>query len=532
VPLPCPLEALPLRCPTLLQDRWGDPEGEGGAWEERSSFRSLDLTERCRANSPSALTLRAPAARLRLSRDDLAALGELPAALAVAVAVVGGPAAAAPGKGAAPGGKKDSAASGTAQAQTCALVEVALTVQLLDDAPAAAPPPASHAAAAAAAAAGGGGLELALGLGTCRMAAYELSIAELSLLRVTSLGGRQGVALSTAHATGLTLSGRLAPPALPGAPSALPGAPSAPAPPPLPWRAAASVVLLHCPRAAGAADRAPAYLEYVLLEGLPPAAAAAVPGGAPRARAPSPSFSKTPPEALHSVQVQGLTVSTDWGHLSLDWATQLGALAAAAAAPPKPPPHTSQPAQRARAEAPPARLVVNMVDLALRHEPLPYPQSPPPPPPSSAASAPPASAAASSGGAPAAAKEPPADGGRISPVALAVIVEALHFGLPLSRRHEPPAAAHEASPANGRAPHGPELQQPQQPPAKPLAPPLRCEAHCITLHLAAAEARGSGWGAGEAVAVREQGLAGCGYHRVVQVGGLVGGLVSVRAWVS
>ncbi len=333
------------------------------------------------------------------------------------------------------------------------------------------------------------------------------------------------------------------------------------------------VCLVHCPRSLGASDKAPACIEYLCVQGRKPqsatgtgyAAATAAPGAHQQAamapgqlgtlmgsrRVSLSSASSLPyggfggggggagpqrAEVLHSVLLQGVTVSTDHGLVTMDWAEQLGRLATCVAGPQG---HAQQQQQQkgvgpagagsdSTAITPRGRLVVNVVDLALRHEPLEYPataqavaaaQGPQPP---QAAAAAPTSASAP---------------GRVSPVALAVIIEAVHFELPLGPDPQPAtptpnsastAAAHQiASMVPGGplppAAAGPHTTQPASSAntnagGSSVVQQHSLALHSLTLHLAAADARGGGWGAGEARGIRPGlMLQACGYHRVLQV---------------
>ncbi|KXZ49627.1 hypothetical protein GPECTOR_20g484 [Gonium pectorale] len=435
---------------THAQDRWADPDGEGGAWEERSSFRSVAFHEHCR-----------------------------------------------------------------------------------------------------------------------RVAMYELVVEELTLFRGTGLGAQAGCSVTSLHTHGVTLMGHLeAPGTHPHSqPQSVAPAPTAAqqhqqqrhaggAGPPLQQQQQA-ICLLHCPLASGAGDKAPAYIEYLCVEGPQPPAHRSMrstPGGSPTAAASGRASQRSgapwegrPAAAgdtsIHSVLLQGVTISTDHGYVTMDWAAQLGALLASL---PSPGAERGEGATAARqaqpqgqgqsgqAKAKSGRLSVNIVDLALRHEPVEYPVVAPaagaPSAPAAAAAAPAAaisggsasgsrsnsgsfaqrafsssSAAAAAAGTAAGASpsQPGGGGGRISPVALAVIIEGVHFGLPLG---QPDAVAGGDSADSAAA----EVTPLQPPPVHSVV------LHSMTLHLAAADQRGPGWGASDPRGVREPLLAACGYHRVVQ----------------
>ncbi|GLI63605.1 hypothetical protein VaNZ11_006615 [Volvox africanus] len=582
---------------THAQDRWADPDGEGGAWEERSSFRSLAFHERCRKSSATFVHLRAPKAQLHLTRTDLQDLATL-------LAVMQPPAPKEPPCSSTtsrhrPPPKMSSrdAAGGVAQGvcpapQACVLLEIGLRIQLQDDhlavrqdglhgavglhvnaaraaglhsaaphppppvpsaAPAVGPAPGAAVSAASSGSNPGPSQGMGLVLGGSRVAMYELVIVELTVFRASNLCSQATCNVTSVHAHGVTLLGHLEQQhqqlqqqlqqaaaahatSNPGG-STLNGGARGPdgrqrASPPgsgcaashqhstapgfqgsvvprksLPGSTAPhAICLVHCPSSAAAGDsKQPSYIEYVCVEGQRPPTPQPIRGGIAHEDlgltgaaaihvTPSANLQQqqvgdmNAATSLHSVLLQGITVSTDHGYVTMDWAVQLGQLLEALSAPPAGgpskvanPPRTLQPREAGRSRVK-GHLSVNVIDLALRHEPMDYPTIATVPSGSNGMSA-------GDGGAGAAATASGGGGGRVSPVSLALIIEGIHVGLQLgSTEQEVPYTA----------------------------PIHTVVLHSLTLHLAAADQRGPCWSACDPRAIREPLLQACGYHLVLQ----------------
>ncbi|GIL88933.1 hypothetical protein Vretifemale_16845 [Volvox reticuliferus] len=595
---------------THAQDRWADPDGEGGAWEERSSFRSVAFHERCRKSSATFVHLRAPKAQLHLSRADLQDLVTLPAIMQPPAPKERPCSTTKARHRQPPNASCREAAGGVPQAafsaqQACVLLEIGLRIQLQDDCPAAEqdglqgtagvhatatgaaaphsaaphpPPPGPTAAPAVglapgvAASATGGGSNLSssqgmgLVLGGSRVAMYELLVEELTVFRATNLGSQATCNVTSVHAHGMTLLGHLEQQhqqlqqqlqqaaeahattnaggnavngvtrvadgrqrASPPASGCVASQPHSIAPgfqgSAVPRKsqsgstAPQAICLMHCPSSAASADcKQPSCIEYVCVEGQQPPTHQPIGGGIVHEsingnrQIPGSAAVSIPPRAnlqqqqvgdmnaataLHSVLLQGITVSTDHGYVTMDWAVQLGQLLEALAATTAPPaggpgkgtaaatpPQTSQPREGGGSRVK-GHLSVNVIDLALRHEPMDYPTIPTVPSGSNSTTA---GGGGGGGGGNPAATALGGSGGRVSPVSLALIIEGIHVGLPLG---------------------GAELV--------PYMPPIHTVVlHSLTLHLAAADQRGPGWSACDPRAIREPLLQACGYHLVLQ----------------
>ena len=345
------------------------------------------------------------------------------------------------------------------------------------------------------------------------MTRFELSASDVAVFHVSNLGGCTGAALLSVFAQGVDLYGAPSPSS-----SADPaGAVQLPA---VAAVAAGRACLLHCPLSSRASAGTPC-LDYLQVsrpahrpppgysgQGQPgltasnsprPATARAQVQPSPRGAVAASSVPVVEELQLHSVLLRGATVSTDYGSLSFDWATALTVLLTA-------PPTTSAPGASAVPPAPAAvseaRWVVGVEDLALRHEPCAYPPAPPaasPAPSNGKASSSCVNGSSSSSSSraappPSSQSSAPAGAKSVSPVAVAVLVEAIRFeatvrsSAPPASSHQPPLQPPEA--AGGRS--ASVQQQHQQPPQT-----HHVWLYSLGLHLAAADKRGEGWGPGD-----------------------------------
>ncbi len=265
-----------------------------------------------------------------------------------------------------------------------------------------------------------------------------------------------------------------------------------------------------------------------------------------------------PPTAVASVLARGVTIATDHGSLTLDWAQQLAALLSGQRLKTTAAPQDAG-ANSPTAAAPPSaqpRLVVSLQDIALRHEPLPYPSpavvheyvsaryptaaanAQPPPPtttnhqPRSRSSASLATLSGSGSGAfdstsaaaPTSTAHQPsalpssastsftAASAAPSPVAMVLVVEHVRYeaggdtdaGAAPTTQHPPPPPLVPSQPQ--------QQQQPQQPQQQQQHLVL---VNSIGLHLALAKDRGEGWGPSHACDVAGSKLQAAGYHCVL-----------------
>jgi hypothetical protein len=262
-------------------------------------------------------------------------------------------------------------------------------------------------------------------------AGFTASVEELCVLSVSGLGGGPGTSLTSASVQGIKLVQVMQPPggscssapvnvASWRAPSHSSGAQSsngsrnlgvaacqhqpqqavgssAPAPPQTRTaRAIAaswaqtppqhpSYCVLYCPHKPTSRAAAPC-IDVLLLQ-MPPAQQQSQPAGAANAQQHAGQLAAVPPPStLTSLLIRGVTVCTDHGQLTLDWAAQLASLLQV---PAKPGSKEADEGSAAGADSskvkspsttstdpslpPSSHLVVTLCDLALRHEPLEYP---------------------------------------------------------------------------------------------------------------------------------------------------------------